>query len=480
MIGNSPSNPLQNDTWYSEFLRPRPAETKQGLSSQATLSLREEIAHILQHGRLQSWLQPIVDMHAAQVYGFEALVRGPADSSLQTPNRLFASAQATNMETELELNCRHLHIQKFAQAKLPGKLFLNVNPNSLLELDHPQGFTRECVERYGLKPEQVVIELTEEYPIYKPHLVQEALQHYRSMGFSIALDDLGTAYSGLSCLWQLQPEYVKFDKQFIIGIGQDRQKSQFLESLLDMARRMGCYAIAEGVETLSQIITEHASMSQLGNDFIITQQSEYWGLGTVMDLLRKMTELQVRNARYANPLTGLPGNVPINERIEQLLQQRQPFALCYCDLDNFKPFNDIYGYQRGDTVIQTLGNLLTTTVASENSFIGHIGGDDFVVIAHPDHWEALCRQLLEAFANEIPKLYDARHRQLGGFYAEDRQRREIFYPLMSLSIGVVIPQTEHIVSHHEVSAAAAEAKKMAKEKPGNSYFAERRQTRGAT
>ena len=95
-------------------------------------------------------------------------------------------------------------------------------------------------------------------------------------------------------------------------------------------------------------------------------------------------------ARYANPLTLLPGNVPIQEHIERLLQSQRPFAVAYCDLDHFKPYNDVYGYKRGDQVIQRLGRILVECAAPEVDFVGHIGGDDFIVVFENADWPERC------------------------------------------------------------------------------------------
>lgn len=211
--------------------------------------------------------------------------------------------------------------------------------------------------------------------------------------------------------------------------------------------------------------------------FIITDQGRYIGLGTGQDLLREITNAQIETARYANPLTLLPGNVPINEHIDFLLQSGKSFAVCYCDLDNFKPFNDVYGYRKGDEMIQFTGKLLNNVCDPQRDFIGHIGGDDFILVLQSADWEKRCNQALASFAQTSLVLMEERHRSIGGYSSEDRQGRIVYHPLPTLSIGVIWADAESFHSHHEIAEAAAVAKKMAKKKPGNSLFIERRESR---
>src|SRR5690606_35871576 len=136
-------------------------------------------------------------------------------------------------------------------------------------------------------------------------------------------------------------------------------------------------------------------------DFIITGTAgSYLGIGTSHDLLRELTEVQITAARHANPLTQLPGNVPVNLHIEFLLASEVSFCACYADLDNFKPFNDVFGYVHGDEIIQLTGQLLCAH-ASSGDFVGHIGGDDFLVLWRSADWDARCHALLEAFGLSV-------------------------------------------------------------------------------
>lgn len=214
------------------------------------------------------------------------------------------------------------------------------------------------------------------------------------------------------------------------------------------------------------------------HDFLITRDGKCVGVGRIMDLLKKITELQIRNARYANPLTLLPGNVPINEVLEELLSNRAEFAVAYCDLDNFKPFNDAYGYAKGDEVIRTVARILEANVNGTKDFVGHVGGDDFIVVFTSENANSRCDAALRQFEQEIPRVYEEDDRLRGGIQSRDRGGNDRFYPLLTLSIGLVTPEPGACRSHHEVAALASEAKHQAKRIPGNSLFVDRRRRLG--
>lgn len=582
--------------------------------------LLSRLNEILHQRQLTALFQPIVDMKSGSILGYEGLIRGPSDSPLHSPLNLFKVARAHNLSVEIEHLCRRVVLDQFAALKLPGKLFLNVSPEMLLLPRAKHGETLGYIHEAGINPDRVIIELTENQPMYDYELLREAVMHYRGMGFRIAIDDLGEGFSSLRLWSELRPEYVKIDMHFVQGINQDPVKLQFVRSIQEIAEQSGTVVIAEGIETqaelllirdlgiacgqgyhiarpqtnpaaelsievakslnlnavavyphknvlghnvvsalkllrkapiatpqmsnaevveifnanpdlqvipvvendiplglipraslidrfarlylrelygrkpctifmdaqplitdkntslqeLSQTIVE-ADRHHLSNGFIITDEGRYLGLGTGHDLMREITQMQINAARYANPLTLLPGNVPINEHIERLLQGSVRFSVCYVDLDHFKPFNDVYGYRKGDDVIQLTGELLCRHSDPNRDFIGHIGGDDFIVLFQSEDWEAHCNAVLKEFAAAIPDHYLAEDRRRGGFETEDRRGRKIFHPLISLSLGVVNIEPGSFVSHHQIATAASEAKRQAKKIAGNSLFVERRQ-----
>jgi diguanylate cyclase (GGDEF)-like protein len=227
------------------------------------------------------------------------------------------------------------------------------------------------------------------------------------------------------------------------------------------------------IEELSHFLAE-ADGRHFADGFIITESGRYIGVASGQDLLRELTQMQLEAARYANPLTLLPGNVPINEHIERLLQANTPFVACYCDLDHFKPFNDNYSYRKGDEMIQLTGRILNWACDPKLDFIGHIGGDDFILLMQSRDWKTRCEQALRSFEQATELMFKEEHLIAGGYSSEGRDGIAKFHPLTSLSIGATQVLPGQFLSHHKVSAAMTDAKKMAKKISGNSLFIEQR------
>ena len=227
------------------------------------------------------------------------------------------------------------------------------------------------------------------------------------------------------------------------------------------------------LEVLSQQLTDSHDIEQ--EDFVIVNEAgDYLGMGNIVDLLREITAIQVRQARHANPLTGLPGNILINETLITYLAAGQGFAAAYVDLDNFKAFNDAYGYARGDQVIISLSRLLQAQVESAGGFIGHIGGDDFMMLLSLDHWESVCGQILRSFEVVEPGFYEEADRLRGGIQIENRQNNLTFFPFVSVSIAVKPITDTANCRALDIAAELSELKHQAKKIPGNSLFVERR------
>jgi diguanylate cyclase (GGDEF)-like protein len=174
----------------------------------------------------------------------------------------------------------------------------------------------------------------------------------------------------------------------------------------------------------------------------------------------------------ASPLTGLPGNAAIENRIKELLASRQLFSLCQVDLDNFKPFVDKYGYAWGSEVIKAVADIIKRYVADESSediFIGHIGGDDFVVIAQPEKTRSICRVLVDDFAEEMRRFYKAEDAQNGYILGKDRQGVLQKFPLITVTAAIVTDDGSRFTNPLDMAMTVAELKEYAKSLPGSNY-----------
>jgi DNA-binding response OmpR family regulator len=186
---------------------------------------------------------------------------------------------------------------------------------------------------------------------------------------------------------------------------------------------------------------------------------------------------RARHLRSQSPLTGLPGNARIEDEIDARITSREPFAVLYLDLDHFKVFSDRYGFLRGDEALRETGLLIREAVrrvAGTRAFVGHIGGDDFVVLAAPEDVEPVSREVFARFAELAPTLYDPQDAARGFIDAEDRQGRSGRFPLLTISIGVASTAVRGLTHRAEAVAIATEMKALAKRTPGSRLEVDRR------
>ena len=567
-------------------------------------TLHSLVHSIIQKRDLTVHFQPIVCLKNQSIYGYEGLIRGPVNSMLYSPVMLFNAATKCGCLAQLDFLCRELVIMQFSRLNLPGRLFINVDPVSILHENFREGKTMDWVELGGIDPSRVIIELTETHPVDDIPLMQKALVHYRNMGFRVALDDLGAGYAGLKLWSEIKPDIVKVDRHFIQGVDEDRTKQQFISNIISTATSMGCKIITEGTETEN----EYATLRKLGveliqgyyfsrpkpvppleispslfrkeerlpedqdsltvnillrptisteastnvltvgemftdtpdvesivivhdnevlgmvlkkkfmnmyaslygkelygkepilkfmnrnilqvektlsleevsyrlttsldlytEEFILLDGCRLVGKARLIDLLHEITKLKVSRARHANPLTLLPGNVPIHKQLQKLFRQQRPLTICYFDLDNFKPFNDVFGFSKGDEVIVLVAELLKDNIDVKKNFVGHIGGDDFVVIFREDKWKSKVRTILQQFDDRINDFYNGRMVD-EELIATDRQGNVCTHGCMGLSVGAVVITQPIGFKNIDLSEEAAIAKHHAKCRQGSFLY----------
>ena len=567
--------------------------------------LKKSLDSLLKDEAIFTVLQPIVDLNKQCALGYEALTRSDAENLLQNPDLLFNTAQSCNRLTELETLCLKTAIRYFTSRDSSSLLFVNICPESLIQyseiIDRILGF----LGQYNLSPANLVLEISERFPIENVAHLKQTLTRFKAAGFSIAIDDLGSGYSGLKLWSELNPDYIKIDRHFIDRIDQDIVKQAFVNSVVQLCSQLQCEVIAEGIETDAELATLRSMGVYLGQGYllgkpqrepefhlpeqnteqsdllatnaldrpigdlcqpvtsvspdtkmleadaifsevpdlasipvidkgrpiglvhrntllenfarpygralferrpvrafiasealivnsqesiskvskqitdatslnmmqpvIVTHNGKYEGVVETRTLLRHITDAQIQTARYANPLTMLPGNVLIDEHIDQLSNTGHEFQLLYLDLNNFKPYNDLYGYRQGDAVLRALGSILVKE-AGQKHFVGHIGGDDFVVVAQGKDATTLCQRIIGHFLAKTDDFHHPDDVQRGYLSVSDREGRSNQVPLLGLAIGVVPSSLIDRGDTHELAVLTAKAKKLAKAQPGSSWY----------
>jgi len=181
----------------------------------------------------------------------------------------------------------------------------------------------------------------------------------------------------------------------------------------------------------------------------------------------------------ANPLTRLPGNVSILKELNDRIGSKALFAVCYLDLDKFKAFNDKYGFEHGDDVIRETARILirnTQESGNPDDFIGHIGGDDYVIVTTPAKVDNLCHRIIEDFEKTSPSFYNEADRKNGFILAKDRKGNQQKIPLLSISIGVVTNEHRHINHVAQIGEIGAELKSFAKSIERSNYVKDKRKS----
>ncbi len=224
-------------------------------------------------------------------------------------------------------------------------------------------------------------------------------------------------------------------------------------------------------------ITHEVSKGDFNQTIDIKQEDE---IGLLANAFKEMMLSLVRireEAKGANPLSGLPGNNVIVEKIESMIHQKKEFAVIYGDLDNFKAYNDKYGFSKGDdAILYTRDSFLDSAkrFGDADTFVGHEGGDDFVVVTGYNNWEEISKAIVTSFDSDVKQFYNEADAKSGFIESLDRQGRRMRFPLMSISLAVASNHYRPVTDHRAIVSIAAEMKKYVKKVEGSNYAIDKR------
>jgi len=216
-----------------------------------------QVRELLQRGFLSTAFQPILHLNTGRVLGYEALMRGPGGTPLANPARVFGpqSPLSQGLIRELDAACVAAAFRSGRLLVPYGLLFVNVHINTLLKLRVVQDYYRKLLESSGISPQAVVVEISERSSTETPRALSRVLKVLRKAGFRFALDDFGLAYSGLQHLYWFEPEFVKLDRGFVLGIQRSKRKQALVAGMAALCQKLGSEVIAEGVEGNEELLT---------------------------------------------------------------------------------------------------------------------------------------------------------------------------------------------------------------------------------
>jgi len=231
------------------------------------------------------------------------------------------------------------------------------------------------------------------------------------------------------------------------------------------------YNISRPLKELKKA-TEHIAEGKFEYNLNINRPDEIGSLADAFSFMMERLKVLEGLLLDASPLTGLPGNIAIEMEIQKRLLEKKPFSLCHVDLDNFKPFADKYGYAWGSEVIKEVAHILTENVHTSNldgDFVGHVGGDDFIVVTGSERAEQVCKKIVEEFDRRSMRFYSEKDRQKGFIIGKDRQGKQQNFPLVTMTIAVVTDDGSKFQGPLYMAKKAAELKEYAKTLPGSNY-----------
>jgi diguanylate cyclase (GGDEF)-like protein len=460
------------------------------ISSAETSSARTAEVKIATHTRRSAWHFTIVQKIAAGYLLFALFTLLALAFALD-------SLQSQSLRTELLVKrdiqaldlARDLHANLLTQERLEKQHHLLRDP-ALLELlaqrqNEFAGFWQQLAAISDLPKAEQLPPLVEAYMQQAGQMVTKLLELPRPRAERFAAEQVAPPRDSLrgelETLTTAQSERIEAS---LISLSADNAQALRITSFIAFlgfalatpVALLVIFHLHRSVRELSRA-TRDIAAGHFDTPINLGRGDEFGDLAREFaQMAKKLAELE-RMCLDANPLTRLPGNLAIDRALQARIDAGRPFAHVYVDLDNFKSYGDRYGYQSGSTAIVMVSELLRKTVEKHghpDDLVGHIGGDDYLVLTAPEHAETIARELIATFDQCVPELYSATDRSAGFFTAEDRFGVQRQFPLMTMSVAIILSENIEAPTPLAFSTACTRIKEHLKGLPGSNYLVDRR------
>lgn len=424
------------------------------------LSVKKQLEQTIQEKRIYPVYQPIVSLKTGELLGYEALSRISLKSCSFNVEEMFTYAKKYNYLWNLEYICRKKALRGVKNKITDKKLFLNVDPNIFNDERFQAGMTFRYLERYNVSPDNIVFEVCERSNIEEIHLFQKVINHYEKQDYQIAIDDFGKGYANFNRIFFLHPKYVKPDISLIRNIDTDSVKRSLVEGLIKFCHDENICLIAEGIETKEEPVQLVRMGIDYGQGYFLARPKEK--LLEIPDSIREFILTENKISKVEEKPHSFFGNV-------RSVCQKHGTTTCdtkAVTVYNFKSYNDAYGFENGDSMIKAVAKCMEEACRN-NEFIGHVGGDDFVIISHDYNLEQVFDCIVHHFQLCLKELYTDEDYNSGEIHSQNRRGEPEIFPLASLSGALFTNEKISIQNLNDFSYKIALTKKASKKHIGN-------------
>lgn len=382
--------------------------------------VKEDLLEIIEKEKVYPVFQPIVSLQTGEIKGYEALSRIEQGSVIRDPEELFRLSGVFGKTWEMEKICRRKILKQICNNDGNiGKLFLNVNPMVMHDKEFRDGVTRELLEKYNILPKQVVFEVTERSAAEDMREFQGTIRHYKRQGYEIAIDDVGSCYSGLNLICDIKPKYLKLDMKMIRNVDKDVMKYAMVRSMVEFSKLSSVKLIAEGIETEGELNVLIELGVHYGQGYFLKKPSTE--IGTVEE--QALTQIKHMEKK----------------RRKQVMFPEEDVQVILFHVEDgkaWKGFRKKYGDEKLLEVLQEMDAIVRQHL-QKNEYGRQIDSRTYLAIVRKERQSIVCESVYQSFARHMHDWYTEEENKHGYVKAMTKKGEQKKYPLLHVEAEVI-------------------------------------------